>query len=77
MKTTPREIATALQMLLEHEHLTLEASDVIEASLAHYRRRPSRAFSDCMILEAARRASHLPLATFDNNPGKLAGAKRL
>jgi len=72
-----REIATALQMLLEHDHLTLEAPDVVSAALEHYRKRPSVGFSDCLILEAARKAGHVPLATFDAELGKLAGTQRL
>ena|SRR5258708_2711968 len=73
----PRELAAALDMLLEHEHLTLEAPDVIRAALQHLRKRPSLGFSDCLILESARKAGHLPLATFDATLGKLAGARRL
>jgi hypothetical protein len=43
---------------------------------------PSRAigalgFSDCLILEIARRAGHLPLGTFDRDLGKLEGGKKL
>jgi hypothetical protein len=35
------------------------------------------AFSDCLVLEIARKAGHLPLATFDRALGSLDGAHRL
>jgi predicted nucleic acid-binding protein len=34
-------------------------------------------FSDCLILEVARAAGHLPMGTFDRDLGKLSGAQRL
>jgi predicted nucleic acid-binding protein len=34
-------------------------------------------FSDCLILEVARKAGHLPLGTFDRELGRLEGAQRL
>jgi predicted nucleic-acid-binding protein len=73
----PREIATAVEMLLDHEHVTLDAPDVVAAALVHYRKRPGVGFSDCLILEAARRATHLPLGTFDRGLAKLPGTRRL
>ncbi len=46
-------------------------------ALDHYRKKPSLGFSDCLILEVARRAGHLPLGTFDRHFGKLDGVERL
>lgn len=74
---TPRDIATAVEMLLNHKDLTVQDSDVVAAALAGFRKRPSLSFSDCLVLEAARKAGHLPLGTFDRNLGKLDGAQRL
>lgn len=34
-------------------------------------------FSDCLVLEMARKAGHLPLGTFDHALGKQEGAQRL
>jgi predicted nucleic acid-binding protein len=34
-------------------------------------------FSDCLVLETARKAGHLPLGTFDRDLAKLDGAVRL
>ena len=64
-------------MLLNHRDLTLQDADVVVAALDQYRRRPSLSFSDCVVLEAARKAGHLPLGTFDRDLSKLEGAQRL
>jgi len=71
------QIATALDMLLNHKELTLQDSEVVSAALEHYRGRPALEFSDCMILEIARKAGHLPVGTFDRNLAKLEGAQCL
>jgi len=71
------EISTAIDMLLHHKDLTIQESDTVAAVLEHYRRRPTLGFSDCLILEVARKAGHLPLGTFDRDLSKLDGAERL
>ena len=73
----PEEIATAVEMLLNHQHLTLQDSDVVAAAVAHFRRRPVLGFSDCLIVEVARKAGHLPVGTFARDLGKLDGVERL
>jgi predicted nucleic acid-binding protein len=73
----PVEIATAVEMLLSHEHLTLQDSEAVAAAAAHFRRRPALGFSDCLVLEVARKAGHLPLGTFDRDFSKLDGVERL
>lgn len=70
-------IATAVEMLLNHKDLTLEASEVVSGALESFRRRPALGFSDCLMLEVARKAGHLPLGTFDRNLARLEGAERL
>jgi predicted nucleic-acid-binding protein len=70
-------IATALEMLLNHTSLTLQDAEVVTAALEHYRRKPALGFSDCLVLEIARKAGHTPLGTFDKNLSKLEGAERL
>lgn len=72
-----RAIATAVEMLLNHRDLTIQDADAIVAALEQYRARPSASFSDCLVLELARKAGHLPLGTFDRDLGKLDGAQRL
>lgn len=71
------QIATAVEMLLAHKDLTLQDSDVVSAALDNFRKKPALGFSDCLLLEAARKAGHLPLGTFDRDLGRLRGAARL
>jgi len=70
-------VAAAVQMLLHHKDLTLQDSDAVEAALELYRSRPALGFSDCLMLELARKAGHLPLGTFDRGLGKLDGTHKL
>jgi predicted nucleic-acid-binding protein len=71
------QIATAIEMLLNHRELSLQDAEVVTAALDHYRRRPAVEFSDCLVLEIARKAGHLPVATFDRNFAKLNDVRRL
>lgn len=71
---TPVQLAGALSLLLSHESLTLQDADVVAAALAQFERKPALGFSDCLVLEIARKAGHLPLGTFDKGLAKLAGA---
>jgi predicted nucleic-acid-binding protein len=73
----PRAIATAIEMFLNHEQLSLQDAETVAAALAHYRKKPALGFSDCLVLELARRAGHLPLGTFDRDLAKLDGARKL
>ncbi len=74
---TPEQIATAAEMLLDHKNLSIQDADVVVSALAHFRKRPALGFSDCLVLEIARRAGHVPLGTFDRDLAKVDGAKRL
>ena len=73
----PAAIATAVEMLLNHRDLTVQDAEAVVAALAQYRAKPSVGFSDCLVLEVARKAGHLPLGTFDRALGLLEGAERL
>ncbi|MGD0222778.1 MAG: type II toxin-antitoxin system VapC family toxin [Terriglobia bacterium] len=73
----PAEIALAVETLLNHRDLILQDSDVVAAALVRFRERPSVGFSDCLLLELARKAGHLPLGTFDRSLSKLDGARKL
>jgi len=73
----PTEIASAVEMLLNHKELTLQDSDVVAAALKSFRERPALGFSDCLLLQLAQKAGHLPLGTFDRELSKLDGAERL
>ena len=72
-----KQLATALDMLLNHRDLVLQDPDVVAAALSRFRRRPKLGFSDCMALESARKAGHIPLATVDKELGKLDDVERL
>ena len=74
---THAEISTAIDMLLHHRDLTIQESDSVAAALERYRGRPALGFSDCLVLEVARKAGHLPLGTFDRDLSKLDGAARV
>jgi predicted nucleic-acid-binding protein len=71
------EIAAAVEMLANNQYLTVQDADVVEAALKHYRRRPALGFPDCLVLEIARKAGHLPLGTLDRNLAKLPNTERL
>ena len=70
-------IATAIELLLNHEHLAIQDPETVVAALSHFRRRPKLGFSDCLVMEVARKAGHVPLGTFDRDLGRLEGAQRL
>jgi predicted nucleic-acid-binding protein len=74
---TPEQIATAADMLLNHQQITVQDSDVVAAAIESFRKRPSLGFSDCLVLEIARKVGNLPLGTFDRELSKLDDAVRL
>jgi predicted nucleic-acid-binding protein len=71
----PGRIATAVEMLLEHAQLVVQDPDVIRAALGTYRAGGGVEFSDCLILESARKAGHVPLGTFDRALSRLDGVE--
>ena len=71
------DIATAIELLLDHRELSVQEPRVVVAALEQYRSHPAVGFSDCLLLEIARGAGHVPLGTFDRALGKLTGAHRL
>jgi predicted nucleic-acid-binding protein len=74
---TPAQIGKAIELLLNHEHLAVQEPDVVARALTQFRARPTVGFSDCLVLEIARKAGHLPLGTFDRSLSKLIGAERV
>lgn len=71
------DVITAVEMLLEHEDLTIQDVDVVAAALQLFRSRPALGFSDCVILQLAWKAGHLPLGTFDRRLAKVEGTQLL
>jgi predicted nucleic-acid-binding protein len=76
-KLSQERILAAASMLLNHVHLTVEDSDVVEAALTQHQAHRSADLSDCLILEIARKAGHLPVGTFDRGLAKLKGAQKI
>jgi predicted nucleic-acid-binding protein len=70
-------IADAIEMLVHHKSLTIQDSDVVSSALEHFRKRPSLGFSDCLLLEIARKSGHLPLGTFDRDLARLPDTEKL
>ena len=64
-------------MLLNHQDLVLQDAETVAGALELFRSKPALGFSDCLILQLARKAGHLPLGTFDRNLSKVDGAQRL
>jgi predicted nucleic-acid-binding protein len=71
------ELATAVDMLLNHHDLTLQDADVVVAALDLFRSRTALGFSDCLMLQLARKAGHLPLGTFDRRLAKVEGTQKV
>ncbi len=74
---TSSQIGAAIAQLLEHETLAIQDPDVVALALALLESKPALGFSDCLILETARKAGHLPLGTFDRGLARLEGVTRL
>jgi len=71
------QLVAAIEILLDHEVLVLQEPDVVAAALAIFREHPKVGFSDCLVLEIARKAGHVPLGTFDRALAKQPGAERI
>ena len=69
-----KQLAITVDMLLEHRQLVLQDIEVVTAARDRFHRKPGIAFSDCLLLELARKAGHLPLGTFDRDLGRMDGA---
>ena len=55
----------------------IQDPDVVVLALDQLRRKPAIGFSDCLIVEIARKAGHLPLGSFDRTLGRVDGAQQL
>lgn len=76
-RRTAAQVATAIEMLLNHQQLTLQGGEIVRAALDQFRRHPALGYSDCLLMEIARKAGHLPLGTFDRRLARLDGAEQL
>ena len=71
------QIIEALKLLMAHESLVLQDAETVGLALAQFQLKPALGFSDCLVLEIARKAGHVPLATFDRALARLEGAQKL
>jgi len=71
------ELVSAIEMWSNHRDFVLDEAEAVAAALELFRAKPALGFSDCLIVELARKAGHLPLGTFDRNLGRVAGVQRL
>ena len=71
------QLAIAVDMLLSHKNLSVQDPEVVAEALKRYRTKPSVEFSDCLVLEIARKAGYMPLGTFDRDLAKFERAERL
>ena len=71
------ELCGAIEMLLNHRDFVLQYPEAVRAALELFRAKPSLGFSDCLIVELARQAGHLPLGTFDRKLARVEGARQL
>ena len=76
-EVTPGRQAEMIAMLLEHRQLVLHYHDAVTRAVELFRAKPALGFSDCLMLEMARSAGHLPFGTFDRNLGKVEGAQTI
>ena len=72
-----RRVATVVEMLLDHDRLTLQDEDVVRRAHATFRGQGTGEFSDCLIVETARKAGHRPVGTFDRRLSRVDGTVRL
>jgi predicted nucleic-acid-binding protein len=73
----PELIAVSVEMLLNHEHLTLQDAGTVQAAVESFRANPAVSFSDALLVEIARKTGHVPLGTFDKALSKVHGTHRL
>lgn len=74
---TSTQLIAAMDLLLVHENLVLQDADTVSAALAQFRKKPALGFSDCLVLEIARKAGHIPMGTFDQALAKLPGTQKI
>ena len=71
------QLVGAIEVILEHDQLVVQEPDVARAALKLFCKQSRLGFSDCLVLEIARKAGHLPLGTFDRSLSKQEGAERV
>lgn len=72
-----KDVATVVSMLLDHDRVTLQDEDVVRRAHATFEGERAAGFSDCLIVEAARKAGHRPVGTFGKRLSRVDGTARL
>ncbi|HVY39569.1 MAG TPA: type II toxin-antitoxin system VapC family toxin [Polyangia bacterium] len=73
----PAAIGDGIEMLLNDRDFVVQDPGTVAAALRMFRARPKLGLVDCLILEIARKAGHLPLGTFDRELARGDGAERV
>ena len=71
------QVATVVAMLVEHDQRTLQDADVIRSERSSLQRSPSVGITDCLVDEAARKAGHRTVGTFDRMMSRIEGGQAL
>ncbi|MGH9481692.1 MAG: type II toxin-antitoxin system VapC family toxin [Terriglobales bacterium] len=72
-----QELAQYIEGLLNHVTLIVQDAEHVAAALDLFRQHPRVSFSDCLLLDQARRGGHLPLGTYDRRLATLPGTALL
>jgi predicted nucleic-acid-binding protein len=73
----PGELFLAIEGVLQNDRVVIQDAEAVTSALVLFRARPALGFTDCLLLEIARKHGHLPLGTFDKNLAKADGAERI
>ncbi|HET7266491.1 MAG TPA: type II toxin-antitoxin system VapC family toxin [Oleiagrimonas sp.] len=71
------QLATAIDMLLEHRQLVLEGAGAVRTALDDFVANRGVGFTDCLIVAIARDNGHVPVGSFDKKLSRLDGAQAL
>jgi predicted nucleic-acid-binding protein len=74
---TANDLINTIEMLLNHRDLVLQDAETVTAALRRFRARPALGFTDCLMIESARKVGHLPLGAFDRNLARIEGTQKL
>ena len=72
-----KDLGLGIEMLLNHRDLVIQDYETVAGALELFRAKPAVGFSDCLMLQLARKAGHLPLGTFDRTLAKIEGTQKL
>ena len=72
-----QRLGVVVGMLIEHDRLALQDEDVVRKAHSTFERERSIEFSDCLIVESARKAGHVPVGTFDRKIARLEGTSKV